>query len=227
MGFDGKTLIHPGQVEGANTAFAPSEQAVEDARGILEAWDNRTTGVVTHHGRMVESLHVESAQRTLSIHDAIRVAPGLTCVAGSLGRMTEHVALLHDGRVLVDETGALPSFVDARGREHPDHRPGAGRRRPRCSPRRSKLPGRAAGCTSSGPAGRASGRAVRRAERRRRPRARRGRRPRGSLELDPARTPPARGPTGSGRRWFDRVEAWIDARPRRVRSSPYRARSGR
>ena len=33
MGFDGKTLIHPGQVEGANAAFAPSEQAVEDARG--------------------------------------------------------------------------------------------------------------------------------------------------------------------------------------------------
>ena len=33
MGFDGKTLIHPGQVEGANEAFAPSEQAVEDARG--------------------------------------------------------------------------------------------------------------------------------------------------------------------------------------------------
>jgi citrate lyase subunit beta / citryl-CoA lyase len=71
MGFDGKTLIHPGQVEGANTAFAPSEQAVEDARGILEAWDNRTTGVVTYNGRMVENLHVESAQRTLSIHDAI------------------------------------------------------------------------------------------------------------------------------------------------------------
>jgi citrate lyase subunit beta/citryl-CoA lyase len=72
MGFDGKTLIHPGQVEGANAAFAPSEQAVEDARGILEAWDNRTTGVVTYNGRMVENLHVESAQRTLSIHDAIQ-----------------------------------------------------------------------------------------------------------------------------------------------------------
>ncbi|UUZ61384.1 CoA ester lyase [Nocardioides sp. B-3] len=71
MGFDGKTLIHPGRVEGANTAFAPNEQAVEDARGILEAWDNRTTGVVTYNGRMVENLHVESAQRTLSIHDAI------------------------------------------------------------------------------------------------------------------------------------------------------------
>src|SRR5213075_2589237 len=40
MGFDGKTLIHPGQVEGANEAFAPSSQAVEDARGILQAWED-------------------------------------------------------------------------------------------------------------------------------------------------------------------------------------------
>ena len=73
MGFDGKTLVHPGQVEGANTVFAPSEQAVEDARGILQAWeDGRGSGVVTFNGRMVESLHVESARRTLARHDAIR-----------------------------------------------------------------------------------------------------------------------------------------------------------
>jgi citrate lyase subunit beta/citryl-CoA lyase len=72
MGFDGKTLIHPGQVEGANEVFAPSEQAVEDARGILEAWEaGAGSGVVTYNGRMVENLHVESAQRTLAIHDAI------------------------------------------------------------------------------------------------------------------------------------------------------------
>ena len=72
MGFDGKTLIHPGQVEGANEAFAPSQKAVEDARGILQAWeDGRGSGVVTYHGRMIENLHVESAQRTLSIHEAI------------------------------------------------------------------------------------------------------------------------------------------------------------
>ena len=72
MGFDGKTLIHPGQVEGANEAFAPAERAVEEARGILEAWeDGAGSGVVTFNGRMVENLHVESARRTLSIHDAI------------------------------------------------------------------------------------------------------------------------------------------------------------
>jgi citrate lyase subunit beta/citryl-CoA lyase len=71
MGFDGKTLIHPGQVEGANEAFAPSEQAVEDARGILAAWEARDSGVVTYNGRMIENLHVESAQRTLAIAEAI------------------------------------------------------------------------------------------------------------------------------------------------------------
>jgi citrate lyase subunit beta/citryl-CoA lyase len=71
MGFDGKTLIHPGQVEGANEAFAPSAEAVEDARGVLGAWESRTSGVVTYRGRMIESLHVDSAHRTLALHDAI------------------------------------------------------------------------------------------------------------------------------------------------------------
>lgn len=73
MGFDGKTLIHPGQVDGANAAFAPSEQAVEDARGLIQAFeDGKGTGVVTYNGKMVENLHVESARRTLSIHEAIQ-----------------------------------------------------------------------------------------------------------------------------------------------------------
>jgi citrate lyase subunit beta/citryl-CoA lyase len=73
MGFDGKTLIHPGQVSGANDSFAPSEKAVDDARGILQAWeDGRGSGVVTYNGKMVENLHVESAQRTLTMHEAIQ-----------------------------------------------------------------------------------------------------------------------------------------------------------
>jgi len=71
MGFDGKTLIHPGQVEGANQGFAPSPQAVEDARGLIEAFESATGGVVTYNGKMVENLHVESAKRTLAINDAI------------------------------------------------------------------------------------------------------------------------------------------------------------
>ena len=77
MGFDGKTLIHPGQVEPANSAFAPSAQAVADARGILAAWEaGRGSGVVTYNGRMIENLHVATAERTLAIHDAIEALAG-------------------------------------------------------------------------------------------------------------------------------------------------------
>lgn len=73
LGFDGKTLIHPGQVEPCNTAFAPSAAEVEDARGVLAAWEaGAGTGVVTHNGRMVENLHVEVAQRVLATDEAIR-----------------------------------------------------------------------------------------------------------------------------------------------------------
>ena len=73
MGFDGKTLIHPGQVAGANEAFAPSEQAVETpAASCRPGRTVRGSGVVTYNGRMVENLHVESAQRVLSMHEAIQ-----------------------------------------------------------------------------------------------------------------------------------------------------------
>ena len=72
LGFDGKTLIHPGQVDACNAAFAPSAAAVEDARGVLAAWEaGAGAGVVTHHGRMVENLHVETARRVLAIDEAI------------------------------------------------------------------------------------------------------------------------------------------------------------
>jgi citrate lyase subunit beta / citryl-CoA lyase len=73
MGFDGKTLIHPGQVEACNAAFAPGAEQVEEARGILQAWDDGAgSGVVTYGGRMVESLHVDTARRVLETHEAIR-----------------------------------------------------------------------------------------------------------------------------------------------------------
>jgi citrate lyase subunit beta/citryl-CoA lyase len=77
LGFDGKTLIHPGQVDGANATFAPSEQAVEDARGILQAWEEGAgSGVVTYRGRMIENLHVDTARRTLATHEAIEARRG-------------------------------------------------------------------------------------------------------------------------------------------------------
>ena len=76
MGFDGKTLIHPSQVEPANEVFAPSEEAVEDARGLIAGLGRHGAGkgVVTHNGRMIENLHVENAQRILAIADAIAAA---------------------------------------------------------------------------------------------------------------------------------------------------------
>ena len=65
--------MHPGQVAGANTAFSPSQEDVEHARGVLEAWEaGDGAGVVTYRGRMVELLHVDSARRTLALHDAVR-----------------------------------------------------------------------------------------------------------------------------------------------------------
>ncbi len=72
LGFDGKTLIHPKQIDDANSTYAPSADAVEDARGLLEAWSAADgAGVVTYRGRMVENLHVASAERVLAMHEAI------------------------------------------------------------------------------------------------------------------------------------------------------------
>jgi citrate lyase subunit beta/citryl-CoA lyase len=74
LGFDGKTLIHPGQVDIANRAWAPSESDVDEARRIIAAFDEAVAdgrGVVTVDGRMVESLHVANAQRTLAFAEAV------------------------------------------------------------------------------------------------------------------------------------------------------------
>jgi citrate lyase subunit beta/citryl-CoA lyase len=74
LGFDGKTLIHPGQIEPCNKAFSPSAAEVEQARKMIAAFDlpeNKSKGVVLIDGRMVERLHAEMARRTVAIADAI------------------------------------------------------------------------------------------------------------------------------------------------------------
>ena len=74
MGFDGKTLIHPGQVEPCNEVWAPSEDDVENARDLIATFEAALAegkGVVTHNGRMIENLHVANAQRVLAVADAI------------------------------------------------------------------------------------------------------------------------------------------------------------
>jgi citrate lyase subunit beta/citryl-CoA lyase len=74
MGFDGKTLIHPGQVDIANDVWAPSDADVEHARKVIAAFNEAVRegrGVITVDGRMIENLHVANAQRTLAVADAI------------------------------------------------------------------------------------------------------------------------------------------------------------
>ncbi len=74
MGFDGKTLIHPGQVEICNDVWAPSEADVEHARRVIAAFEEATAlgkGVATVDGRMIENLHVANAHRVLAVADAI------------------------------------------------------------------------------------------------------------------------------------------------------------
>jgi citrate lyase subunit beta / citryl-CoA lyase len=74
LGFDGKTLIHPRQIEACNAAFSPAPEEVEAARKVIAAFDlpeNRDKGVIQIEGRMVERLHAEMARRTVEIADAI------------------------------------------------------------------------------------------------------------------------------------------------------------
>ncbi|SRR6266508_368280 len=74
MGFDGKTLIHPNQIEPCNAAFSPSAEEVAQARKMIAAFDlpeNKDKGVVQIDGRMVERLHAEMARRTVEIAQAI------------------------------------------------------------------------------------------------------------------------------------------------------------
>lgn len=77
LGFDGKTLIHPSQIEPANRIFAPKAEEVVWARQVIAAFDapeNRGKGVLKVDGRMVELLHLEEARRIVALADAIAEA---------------------------------------------------------------------------------------------------------------------------------------------------------
>jgi (3S)-malyl-CoA thioesterase len=63
LGFDGKTLIHPAQIEPTNRAFAPDAAEIDDARALVEA---ATGGAERFRGRMIEAIHVATARRLLS-----------------------------------------------------------------------------------------------------------------------------------------------------------------
>ena len=74
MELDGKTLIHPSQVDICNEVFAPTTAEVDSAAAIIEAFalpENAGKGVIQLNGRMVELLHADMARRTLAIAHAI------------------------------------------------------------------------------------------------------------------------------------------------------------
>ncbi|UVK39676.1 CoA ester lyase [Mesorhizobium sp. AR10] len=74
MGFDGKTLIHPAQIEAANRAFAPAPEAVAEARAVKDAFalaENAGKGVLALNGKMVERLHLTQAEKLLAKAAAI------------------------------------------------------------------------------------------------------------------------------------------------------------
>ena len=74
MGFDGKSLIHPAQIDAANRAFAPSTQAVAEARAVKDAFsraENTGKGVIALNGKMVERLHLAQAEKLLAKAAAI------------------------------------------------------------------------------------------------------------------------------------------------------------
>lgn len=77
LGFDGKTLIHPAQIDACNVIFTPPAEEVATARKIIAAFElpeNATRGAIQLDGRMVERLHAEMARRTIAIADAIAAA---------------------------------------------------------------------------------------------------------------------------------------------------------
>ena len=74
FGFDGKTLIHPGQVGPANAAFSPTAEEIDWARTVVAAFalpENADKGVVKVAGKMTERLHLAQAQRALAVAEAV------------------------------------------------------------------------------------------------------------------------------------------------------------
>jgi citrate lyase subunit beta / citryl-CoA lyase len=75
LGFDGKTLIHPGQIDAANEVFGVSDADAAAAAALIAAWEAAAAGgagIAVVDGHMVERLHAEEARRLLALHGAIR-----------------------------------------------------------------------------------------------------------------------------------------------------------
>ncbi len=69
LGFDGKSLIHPKQIEICNHIFSPSQEEINQAQKVVNAWEQQSglvQSVIMVDGRMIEQLHVNQAQRILA-----------------------------------------------------------------------------------------------------------------------------------------------------------------
>lgn len=74
LGFDGKTLIHPGQIEAANEVFGLQRGDVEHSRRVVAAWEAAEAqgkGVAVLDGKLVETMHVDAARRILALSQSI------------------------------------------------------------------------------------------------------------------------------------------------------------
>jgi len=71
FGFDGKTVIHPAQIEAANRIFGPDAAELEDARALIEAFNG---GAERFRNRMIESMHVDAARRLIARAEGLRRA---------------------------------------------------------------------------------------------------------------------------------------------------------
>lgn len=81
LGFDGKTLIHPSQLEPCNRVFSPEPGDVEQARAVIAAFAdpaNAGKGVLKVNGKMTELLHLEEARRLVAVQAAIEAMQAAT-----------------------------------------------------------------------------------------------------------------------------------------------------
>lgn len=79
LGFDGKTLIHPKQIQAANDTFGPTRDAIQSAKRIIEAYSEALRegrGVTVLDGKLVENLHVAEARRIVALAEAIAKRSG-------------------------------------------------------------------------------------------------------------------------------------------------------
>ena len=70
FGFDGKTLIHPSQIDVCNTVFAPTEEELARAHAVIAAFalpENAGKGVIKVDGKMTELLHLQEAKRVVAV----------------------------------------------------------------------------------------------------------------------------------------------------------------